>query len=151
LPHHRHVTQGLHQTKNGTEIEFEKTESLATPVSYGTLLASVDLAKSEPFVNNLQGSLFKLTEQEYEIIRSLIDETNISVKTDIETYDKKKAMKSLFLAEIQFDEMLAALVEKKNVVLQGAPGVGKTYIAKRLAYAFREGIHMDSEVCGGER
>lgn len=129
------ITQGLHQTKNGAEIEFEKTENLASPISYDTLQASVELAKSEPFVNNLQGSLFKLTEQEYDIIRSLIDETNIPPKTDIENYDKKKAMKSLFLAETQFDEMLAALKEKKNVVLQGAPGVGKTYIAKRLAYA----------------
>jgi len=53
----------------------------------------------------------------------------------IEPYDKKKAMKGLFLAEAQFDETLAALREKKNVVLQGAPGVGKTYVAKRLAYA----------------
>ena len=32
--------------------------------------------------------------------------------------------------------MLAALKEKKNVVLQGAPGVGKTFVARRLAYAF---------------
>ena len=29
------------------------------------------------------------------------------------------------------------LREKKNVVLQGAPGVGKTYVAKRLAYAIQ--------------
>ena len=47
-------------------------------------------------------------------------------------------MKGLFLAEAQFDEMLAALKEKKNVVLQGAPGVGKTYVARRLAYALIE-------------
>jgi len=47
-------------------------------------------------------------------------------------------MKGLFLAEAQFDEMLAALQEKKNVVLQGAPGVGKTYVARRLAYALIE-------------
>jgi len=32
--------------------------------------------------------------------------------------------------------VLNALKEKKNVVLQGAPGVGKTFIAERLAYAF---------------
>ncbi len=50
-------------------------------------------------------------------------------------YDKNKAMDGLFLAEAQFDEMLTALREKKNLVLQGAPGVGKTYVAKRLAYA----------------
>ena len=47
-------------------------------------------------------------------------------------------MDGLFLAEKQFDEMLAALKEKKNVVLQGAPGVGKTFVAKRLAYALIE-------------
>jgi hypothetical protein len=56
----------------------------------------------------------------------------------IEHYDKKKAMDGLFLAETQFDEMLEALKEKKNVVLQGAPGVGKTFVAKRLAYALIE-------------
>jgi 5-methylcytosine-specific restriction endonuclease McrBC GTP-binding regulatory subunit McrB len=44
-------------------------------------------------------------------------------------------MKGLFLSESQYDEMLTALGEKKNVVLQGAPGVGKTYVARRLAYA----------------
>ena len=53
----------------------------------------------------------------------------------VEPYDKKTAMTGLFLEESQFDEMLDALKENKNVVLQGAPGVGKTFVAKRLAYA----------------
>ncbi len=128
------ITNGLHNGQNGEEIEFEKIEQLAKPVPYQTLQDNPDLANSEPLINN-QGSLFKLTEPEYEIIRSLIDETNIPPPTQIESYDKKKAMKGLFLAEAQFDAMLAALTEKKNVVLQGAPGVGKTYVAKRLAYA----------------
>jgi MoxR-like ATPase len=50
-------------------------------------------------------------------------------------YTKSEAMKELFLPEAQFDEMLSALHEKRNVVLQGAPGVGKTFVARRLAYA----------------
>jgi DNA replication protein DnaC len=128
------ITKGLNKTATGEEIEFEKTEQLDKPIGYETLQTNPDLAKSEPIINN-QGSLFKLTEQEYEIIRSLIDEANIPVKIKIESYDKKKAMQGLFLAEVQFDEMLDALKEKKNVVLQGAPGVGKTYVAKRLAHA----------------
>ncbi|HOC00915.1 MAG TPA: AAA family ATPase [Verrucomicrobiota bacterium] len=131
------ITKGLHQTETGEEIEFEKVEQLVKPIAYETLQANPDLANSEPLINN-QGSLFKLTEQEFEIIRSLIDETNIAVPITIESYDKKKAMRGLFLAEAQFDEMLAALREKKNVVLQGAPGVGKTYVARRLAYALIE-------------
>ncbi len=128
------ITQGLHQTDEGEEIEFEKIEQLARPIPYDTLQANPDLAASEPFINN-QGSLFKLTEQEYEIIRSLIDETNIPPQTEIKLYTKQATMEGLFLSEAQFDEMLDALKEKKNLVLQGAPGVGKTYVAKRLAYA----------------
>lgn len=129
------ITKGLHQTEDeGEEIEFEKIEQLAIPIALETLQANPDLTNCEPLISN-QGSLFKLTEQEYEIIRSLIDEMNIPAKMEIEPYDKKKAMKGLFLAEAQFDEMLDALKERKNVILQGAPGVGKTYVARRLAYA----------------
>jgi hypothetical protein len=128
------ITKSLHRSDEGEQIEFEKIEHLAKPIAYETLRDNPDLENSEPIVSN-QGSLFKLTEQEYEIIRSLIDDTNIPVKIEIEPYDKKKAMKGLFLAEPQFDDMLAALNEKKNVVLQGAPGAGKTYVARRLAYA----------------
>jgi 5-methylcytosine-specific restriction protein B len=128
------ITKGMHQIENGEVIEFEKIEQLARPIAYETLQANPDLASSEPMINN-QGSLFKLTETEFEIIRFMIDETNVEEKPKFDFYDKMKAMNGLFLAEAQFDEMLAALKEKKNVVLQGAPGVGKTYVAKRLAYA----------------
>lgn len=131
------ITKGMHQTENGEEIEFEKIEQFARPIAYETLQANPDLANSEPLINN-QGSLFKLTEPEYEAIRALIDETNTPAPIKLEFFDKHKAMKGLFLAESQFDEMLAALKEKKNVVLQGAPGVGKTYVARRLAYALTE-------------
>lgn len=31
--------------------------------------------------------------------------------------------------------MRSLLLAKKNIILQGAPGVGKTYSAKRLAYS----------------
>jgi predicted RNA-binding protein with PUA-like domain len=116
------ITKSLHQTKSGEEIELEKVEQLAKPIAYQTLQANPDLIGCEPISNN-QGSLFQLTVEEYEIIRSLIDETNIPVKTEIEYYDKKKAMTGLFLAETQFDEMLDALKEKKNVVLQ--PGISR--------------------------
>jgi hypothetical protein len=127
------ITRGLHQTENGAQIEFEKTEDLTSPIPYEILQANADLAKSEPFVNNLQGSLFKLTAEEYEIIRSLEDNPPPGPS---EPYDHQKAREGLFLHPDQFKEVLDALKEKKNVVLQGAPGVGKTFIAERLAFAF---------------
>lgn len=48
------------------------------------------------------------------------------------------ALRDLFLAEEVFTELLLLLRGKKNVVLQGAPGVGKTFIARRLAFALLE-------------
>ena len=34
-----------------------------------------------------------------------------------------------------YEQLKALLLRKKNLILQGAPGVGKTFAAKRLAYA----------------
>lgn len=53
----------------------------------------------------------------------------------IETVTREQAMKGVFLAPEKIDNILAMLQYKKNVVLQGPPGVGKSFIAKRLAYA----------------
>ena len=41
----------------------------------------------------------------------------------------------VFLEEEEISRMLRILQTKKNLILQGPPGVGKTFIAKRLAYA----------------
>ena len=49
-------------------------------------------------------------------------------------------MRESFLAEVfvgpeELEQMLGLLRRKKNLILQGAPGTGKTFAAKRLAYA----------------
>jgi 5-methylcytosine-specific restriction protein B len=39
------------------------------------------------------------------------------------------------MSEGQYDSLVSLLEHKKNVILQGAPGVGKTFAAARLAYS----------------
>ena len=39
------------------------------------------------------------------------------------------------MSEDNYTRLVGLLRNKKNIILQGAPGVGKTYAAKRLAYS----------------
>ena len=50
-----------------------------------------------------------------------------------------------FLTEEYAAEILERLQSKKALILQGAPGVGKTFLARKLAYALME--ETDSERC----
>jgi len=45
----------------------------------------------------------------------------------------ENALSDLFLDQPELDELLARWRTKKNIILQGAPGVGKTFTARRLA------------------
>ena len=83
-----------------------------------------------------QGSLFKLTKDEYDFIMDLIREENPLRPIDaIETYTKDDFLEEVYITEDKYDHMISVLQNKKNIILQGAPGVGKTFAAKRLAFS----------------
>jgi hypothetical protein len=50
-------------------------------------------------------------------------------------FTKADALVDLFMSAAELDVILARLKRKKALILQGPPGVGKTFIARRLAYA----------------
>ena len=49
-------------------------------------------------------------------------------------YFPELALEELFLAKGQLDRILDSIASRKNLVLQGPPGVGKTFIARRIAW-----------------
>ncbi len=53
----------------------------------------------------------------------------------VEPFTTADALKGLFTTPDALDAILARLKRKKALILQGPPGVGKTFIARRLAFA----------------
>lgn len=86
-----------------------------------------------------------LTEVTYnrELIEKLKNIFDDSQTEDIEkkeykvsfSYIKSDFLDDVFMSEEEYEKLKTILNYKKNVILQGAPGVGKTYAAKRLAYS----------------
>lgn len=56
-------------------------------------------------------------------------------EADCEPYTEEDFLRDVYMDEKQYDTLKKLVLTKKNVILQGAPGVGKTYAAKRLAYS----------------
>lgn len=50
-------------------------------------------------------------------------------------YTKADFLSEVYLSEEAYEKLAGILQVKKNIVLQGAPGVGKTFAAKRLAFS----------------
>ncbi|GMA41771.1 AAA family ATPase [Mobilicoccus caccae] len=50
-------------------------------------------------------------------------------------YDKGSFLSEVYLPESGYKRLSSLLLRKKNVILAGPPGVGKTFAAKRLAYS----------------
>ena len=49
-------------------------------------------------------------------------------------YDIATALKDLFVEETQLSRILDSMALRKNLIIQGPPGVGKTFIARRIAW-----------------
>ena len=124
------------QENDGKTIYFEKVEGLTNPIEYQVLRDSPELAKMEFFVQP-NGSLFKLTKGEFDFVMDIIRENNPLKQSDavLQKYSKEDFLSKVYMTEERYDVLEVLLQNKMNVILQGAPGVGKTFTAKKLAYA----------------
>ena len=124
--------------QDGEKLFFEKIEGLTSPIDYTTLKECPELERMEYF-QNPQGSLFKLTRGEYDFILDMIREENpITAEASIDAYTKSDFLDEVYMSEKRYENLVAVLRNKKNIILQGAPGVGKTFAARRLAWSMME-------------
>lgn len=131
--------------QDGEKLFFEKVEGLTSPIDYATLRGCPELERMEYF-QNPQGSLFKLTRGEFDFILDMIREENpISKDAAIDAYTKSDFLDEVYMTEKRYESLVAVLRNKKNIILQGAPGVGKTFAARRLAWSMM-GEQDDSRI-----
>ena len=125
------VTQELHQNEDEGEIfAFKIKEFVPNQADWNQIKELPALSECRVIRNN-QGSLFELSQSEFEAIYAIC---KVSPGAKAPVYDLDVADKELFIERNIIQEIQASLARKKNIILQGAPGVGKTFFAKRLAY-----------------
>ncbi|MCM3609966.1 EVE domain-containing protein [Planococcus sp. MERTA32b] len=79
--------------------------------------------------------------EDYHKLEQLFDEISDDILiSDDENFNYEEYKESDFLSEVymskeKYNTLKNLLIRKKNLILLGAPGVGKTYAAERLAYS----------------
>lgn len=124
------------QAQDGEMIYFKKLEGLPAPIDFAAFRDTKELQSMEYF-NMTQGTLFKLSENEYDCLMDMIREENPAprVNEPYAVYTKTDFLKDVYMSEDKYDRLVSVMKRKKNMILQGAPGVGKTFAAERLAYS----------------
>ena len=85
-----------------------------------------------------QKTLTDITDRE-DIVTKLNEmydaETSSTTSEAFESYTKSDFLSDVYMSEESYDSLVRVLTRKKNIILQGAPGVGKTFAARRLAWS----------------
>jgi 5-methylcytosine-specific restriction protein B len=68
-------------------------------------------------------------------LNDIYDEAAAVQKITFSPYGKDDFLREVYLSEEDYESLRHVLFAKQNVILQGAPGVGKTYAARRLAWS----------------
>lgn len=75
------------------------------------------------------------TPKQKEEAKASIDEITEKEAVTLPVYSEKVFLSEVFMTAEKYESLKNVLLSKKNIILKGAPGVGKTFAAKRLAYS----------------
>lgn len=71
----------------------------------------------------------------FDDIHKLFGEKEKIVYKEKIDYKEEDFLKEVYINDKEYDKLKNLILDKKNIILQGSAGVGKSYAAKRLAYS----------------
>ena len=125
------VVEGLNSDGN---VIFKKIDEFDNPKPYSEIKDLPELQNME-YLRIHQGSLFKLTKEEYDFISDMMAEDNPIVINQYDEYTSKDFLDEVYISTDNYEEIVNLLNKKLNIILQGPPGIGKTFMAERLVYS----------------
>lgn len=137
------VKKGMHQILGRGVVASDYYYQAGRPDDYNNL-RKINWTDKGEWVHPGQAVMKTLTDiTKY---TDYVDKLNALFETDVADSAEEKAvsyppytvddfLSEVYMDESEYNKLVALLSTKKNIILQGAPGVGKTYAAKRLAYS----------------
>ncbi|PJM75121.1 AAA family ATPase [Bifidobacterium simiarum] len=138
---------GIGEVQSGYEHYASDTDDFnhARQVSWTDMSDEYILSEAEKqfhtkMLNEITSNL-DMVRQINDLLDDGTDDTNgdnvssMVVDSPLPAYTREDFLNEVYVDERTYDNLVAALARKKNIILMGAPGVGKTFMAKRLAYS----------------
>ena len=111
------------QFKNIREVEWSHKGAWAYP-GQAVMKTLTDITAYTDSIEKLDALFTSETEDD-------VEENAVKLNP----YDRNQFLADVYMESKSYDTLVGLIKKKKNVILQGAPGVGKTFAAKRLAYS----------------
>lgn len=108
--------------KNIRKVEWTHIGKWDYPENYATMWTLCDLTPYVELVKKIE-DLFE--DEDY----------SPELKIKYEQYTEDDFLEEVYMNKEDYNTLVSLLKRKKNIILTGAPGVGKSYVAKLLAYS----------------
>ena len=130
-------------------ICLKKVESLTENIPRTAIEDIREIMNIEAF-RNQEGIFFKVSLKEFNTLYNIIREWNPKTTYMVyPNYSKEDFLEEVYFKSDEYDELRELIETKKNVILQGPPGVGKTTLARIIAERTKSEFITFSAVTSG--